>query len=348
MYAWRARDVIGLPQETRDADRRPDPPLRARCRFFRFPNVRLNQINWNCELYAHTGDGHRRQRAAARTTTARRSSASRAGSRRPRTPGGSPNLGPGLPLPLPAARGRRPRPSTSTAPSTRARRCHFLLFYEQALRGRDGAAAAEHVAAAARVGRAHRLRLLDARRLPELGHRLRLQALARGPHVGARAAGPAGDRAVAALPRRPTIGPLGEVHVRPRAAPVRAPLARGARTPRGHRAGAHLYGDRATRSDRASASCSRRGCRPNAARAVALGWARCRPREPPPLYSFDADIGRLAVTTPAYSTAVLPVNQRAIPYGGIELARLYDGEPARGRRTSAAGRGQASACWCAD
>ena len=32
----------------------------ARGPFFRFPNVRLNQINWNCELYAHaatvTGD----------------------------------------------------------------------------------------------------------------------------------------------------------------------------------------------------------------------------------------------------------------------------------------------------
>ena len=32
MYAWRARDVLGLPQETRRPDRRPHQPLRARAR----------------------------------------------------------------------------------------------------------------------------------------------------------------------------------------------------------------------------------------------------------------------------------------------------------------------------
>ena len=48
--------------------------------------------------------------------------------------------------------------------------------------------------------------------------------------------------------------------------------------------------------------------------------------QPPALYSFDPDTGRLAVTTPTYNTAIVPVNQRAFPYGGIELARLFDGE----------------------
>jgi hypothetical protein len=48
-------------------------------------------------------------------------------------------------------------------------------------------------------------------------------------------------------------------------------------------------------------------------------------RMPPALYAYDADIGRLAVTTPAYNTAIVAVNQRAFPYGGIELARLFDG-----------------------
>src|SRR6185436_14485025 len=47
--------------------------------------------------------------------------------------------------------------------------------------------------------------------------------------------------------------------------------------------------------------------------------------EPPALYSFDGDIGRLTITTPRYSTAILPVNQKAFPYGGMELCRLYDG-----------------------
>jgi hypothetical protein len=49
MYAWRAREALRLPQETTDliADR---ISRCARGPFFRFPNVRLNQINWNCEL----------------------------------------------------------------------------------------------------------------------------------------------------------------------------------------------------------------------------------------------------------------------------------------------------------
>ena len=64
----------------------------------------------------------------------------------------------------------------------------------------------------------------------------------------------------------------------------------------------------------------------NAARAVAAGLGGAPAREPPPLYAFDPDTGRLAVTTPAYNTAVVPVSQRAFPYGGIELARLFDAD----------------------
>src|SRR5689334_8333569 len=64
----------------------------------------------------------------------------------------------------------------------------------------------------------------------------------------------------------------------------------------------------------------------NAARAVEAGMGRMAGAQPPALYAFDPDIGRLAVTTPAYNTAIVAVNQRAFPYGGIELARLFDGE----------------------
>jgi len=64
----------------------------------------------------------------------------------------------------------------------------------------------------------------------------------------------------------------------------------------------------------------------NAARAVAAGLGRMRAVAPSPLYAYDPDTGRLAVTTPAYNTAILPVSQRAFPYGGIELARLFDGD----------------------
>ena len=63
----------------------------------------------------------------------------------------------------------------------------------------------------------------------------------------------------------------------------------------------------------------------NAIRALEAGLGHARAAEPPALYSFDPDSGRLAVTTPAYNTAIFAVNQRAFPYGGIDLARLYDG-----------------------
>lgn len=64
----------------------------------------------------------------------------------------------------------------------------------------------------------------------------------------------------------------------------------------------------------------------NAAKAIEAGLGEARSSTPPPLYADDPDIGRLAVTTPHYNTAVIAVNQGAFPYGGIELARLFDGQ----------------------
>jgi hypothetical protein len=64
----------------------------------------------------------------------------------------------------------------------------------------------------------------------------------------------------------------------------------------------------------------------NAARALEAGLGHMRGERPPSLYAYDPDIGRLAITTPTYNTAIVAVNQRAFPYGGIELARLFDGE----------------------
>ena len=69
----------------------------------------------------------------------------------------------------------------------------------------------------------------------------------------------------------------------------------------------------------------------NAARAVGLGLGARPSQDPPPLYSYDPATGRLAVTTPAYSTAVVPDNRGAFAYGGIELARLFG----RGQRVAA-------------
>jgi hypothetical protein len=63
----------------------------------------------------------------------------------------------------------------------------------------------------------------------------------------------------------------------------------------------------------------------NAGRAVAAGIPARDGSEPPALYSFDPAVGRLAVTTPRYNTAITAVTNGAYPYGGIDLARLYDG-----------------------
>ena len=63
----------------------------------------------------------------------------------------------------------------------------------------------------------------------------------------------------------------------------------------------------------------------NAARAIAAGLGSAQAKEPPPLYAFDPDTGRLAVTTADYNTAIVPTSRGAFPYGGIDLARLYDG-----------------------
>lgn len=64
----------------------------------------------------------------------------------------------------------------------------------------------------------------------------------------------------------------------------------------------------------------------NAARAVSAGMGDLPAKVPPPFYGYDADIGRLAVSTRHYSTAIVAVNRGKLPYGGLDLARLYDGD----------------------
>jgi hypothetical protein len=63
----------------------------------------------------------------------------------------------------------------------------------------------------------------------------------------------------------------------------------------------------------------------NAARAVQAGLGSRRSTVPPPLYAWDPDNGRLAVTTPSYNTAIVSANSGAFPYGGLDIARLFDG-----------------------
>jgi hypothetical protein len=62
----------------------------------------------------------------------------------------------------------------------------------------------------------------------------------------------------------------------------------------------------------------------NAMRALHAGLDSRPSITPPALYAFDPDTGRLAITTPSYNTAIVAINQHAFPYGGLDLARLYD------------------------
>ncbi|HYI18945.1 MAG TPA: hypothetical protein VD836_09560, partial [Solirubrobacteraceae bacterium] len=60
----------------------------------------------------------------------------------------------------------------------------------------------------------------------------------------------------------------------------------------------------------------------NAMRAIRLGLGGARSVDPPAFYAYDRELQRLAVTTPSYSTAIVPRTHDAFQYGGIELARL--------------------------
>lgn len=86
-----------------------------------------------------------------------------------------------------------------------------------------------------------------------------------------------------------------------------------------------FFGVHAVPQSAASARLAAARMQANAARAIEAGLGRLAASRPPALYAYDPDIGRLAVTTPRYNTAVVAVNQRAFPYGGLDLARLFDG-----------------------
>jgi hypothetical protein len=321
MYAWRARDELDLGQETTDliADRI------SRCAhgpFFRFPNVRLNQINWNCELYAHlatvTGDVE-----LLRNDYRAQVERFCAGIKVPAMPGGSPNLGPGyrfhyLPNKPPT------HPFNLDSSEYASETCHFILYYEQALRAGMAPLAPEQMV----LLRAWIEHVLYAYWTHggylnwDTGYGFRRW------HAGRTwAFAQQGLLAIASSPRFYNVAEMGhwakyffdrglELYVRLSAL---APDARGI-------ASANLYDVNVAPLGPSIRELFAARMQANAARAVALGLAAQPAAEPPPLYSFDGDIGRLAITTPVYNTAVLAVNQRAVPYGGMELARLYDSQ----------------------
>ena len=247
----------------------------ASSRFWRWPSIRLNQVNWYALMYAAdaTVTGRpallRRDLRAqlARFVTGR-------------------NFGAGLRFQyLPHLGGLRP-----LQPRLRRVREHRALvpaLLQPGAARRHGAALARGPRARPALGAARDRRLLDARGLPQLGHRARLRALAPGEEARPRAAGADRDRADAAAAAGPRVGALGEVDARPRAALLRAAAGAGGAgcpTP---------CCSSSSRSRRPSAArgSPRRGCSPTpparsrpvsaGCAATAAGAVRLRPRHRP-------------------------------------------------------------------
>jgi hypothetical protein len=321
-YAWRARRELGLSRET--AEEIADRIHRiARGRFYRWPTLRLNQINWYALLYAAdatvTGDP-RLLRTDLRKQLHRffrrpRPSAAIAG-----------NFGPGLHFHyLP----ERPRDHFMNMDSAEYANivASFTRVYEQARRaGMRGLSVAEM-----RLAKQWLMRLLagywthggylnwDTGFGFQRWHQAKKLGLSQQALIG--------------IASSPSLAPD------PRARGwakwlLDRGLALYERTAErtGGIAPGLFFGVSAVPEGIGSTRLAAARIQSNAARAVAAGLERIPAEAPPALYSFDPDNGRLAVSTPTYNTSIVPVNRHAFPYGGIELARLFDGaqEPAAG------------------
>lgn len=319
--AHRAGDTLGLDQAVRD--KIVDQVDRcARGSFFRYPNVRLNQINWNCELYALaselTGDPELLLRDFRRHVENFCSHATR-----PEHRGGTPNLGAGWKftyLPKAPRLDRLNLDSAEYANET----IHFILFHRQAR------------AAGMTPLSGHSRRVLEAwveRTL--LGYWTHAGYLNWDTGFGLRRAHTGktwmlayqGLLAIALSPEfhhYESYGGWAKSFYDSGLALYDRWLDT-ARDRQDFLVDPSLFGLAQRGQDASARSLFAARVAANAVRAVSQGLDQVRAKTPPPLYSFDPDDGRVAITTPAYSTALLPRNHRAVGYGGLEPARLMDG-----------------------
>ena len=282
---------------TVDSDRRRDQPLRARP-VLPLPERAPQPDQLELRAVRAPRHGHRRHRAARERLPRSRWRASATASRARSTPGGSPNLGPGyrfhyLPHRAPT------HPFNLDSAEYASETCHFILYHEQAVRAGMPPLPPEHY----RLLRAWVEHIVCAYWTHggylnwDTG--LRLQALACRPHLGARATGTAGDRRLAAVPQRPGARRRGRSTCSTAGLRLYERLSREAGRCKGHRALEPLRRERRLRSAPASARCSRRACRQTRRARSRSGWRSMGAAEPPPLYSFDGDIGRLDDHHPA-------------------------------------------------
>jgi hypothetical protein len=316
--AWRAGSTLQLDAATLQQIVQAVSGV-ARCAFFRYPGIRLNQLNWNCALYALDAEltgatdllrGDYREQMLRFATFATR----------PERRGGTPNLGPGwhfsyLPNHDPASQANLD--SAEYANET----LDCVRHYATAL----SAGMAPLPTAALEVFRAYALRTLygDWTHAGYLNWDTGLGSQRR--YIGkVMALAQQGLLAIATTPMVQSIPAMGaharwlfdrglDLYLRWLSEQTDG----GAPPPAEFGDRSHALGpdDRILFAARMAS---------NAAQAIALDLASVASVPPPPMYSFDPDSQRLAVSTPVYSTGILVHNRHAVNYGGLDLNRLFD------------------------
>jgi hypothetical protein len=318
VFAWRAREALALPAGTVNGIR-DSIVATANGPFFRYPGIRLNQINWPCELYTYAAEVSGSP-DLLRDDFRRQLDRFLRGSRRPTAPWATANFSPSWSFhrdPL----GPATTPENLEAPEYIGMILEILLFYPAARAAGMPAPTGSDLRA---------LRAIVTRAIPaywthagylnwDTGlYRLRWHL---GRYWGLAIQGLFAIAHAEEL-RTAEEGAWAKwMFDRALATYVRLALERGrqARIPR-----TPLFHIRTTFGINSSDFAAR--FLMHAARAVHYGFAQRPGRRPPPLYAFDPGIGRLAVTTPSYNTAVVATSNGAFPYGGLELARLFDAE----------------------
>ena len=314
MFAWQAREALGMDQATADliADRIIST---VNGRFWQWPTLRLNQINWYTRMYvaAATVGGDRQDLQTQLLQQVRRFVD---GARKPMSGATVSNLGGGYRFHyLPQAQEHHKFNLDSAEYANIV--CGFLVAYQQA---RD-AGMPPLDSGRAEVVRAWSERVLSGY-WTHAGYLnwdtgLGFKRWHQGKKLGLSQA------ALLGIAICPELAPHGAwaKHMLDRSFEL---FDRWVQRDRGLPP-ANAFSVPSIDDNESSQVIAAARVQANAAQAAILGLGRMRGEQPPPLYAYDPDVGRLAITTPAYNTAIVAVSRNAFPYGGMDIARLFDG-----------------------
>ncbi|MGH2912011.1 MAG: hypothetical protein ACRDJ3_06000 [Solirubrobacteraceae bacterium] len=319
VFAWRARTALGLPAETVAAIERLVAGI-ALGRFYRYPSVRLNQFNWSCEMYAYAAE------VAGRTDLLRndyRLQLTRflRGCRTKVAPWAIPNLS--------GSYSFHRNPFQAVGDSENVESTEYANIVLGAIARYSQARAAGMKPLPARE--LSTLRAWIERAIPAYWTHSGYPNWDTGVHPGRWNTGHYwafcfdGLLAIATAPeelREPELGQWAK-YIFDRALSTYTRLA-SEQGPEARIPGSPVFSPAPEFEVGHWLFATR--FQSQAVRAVHAGVGRMPSVRPPSLYAFDPSIGRLAITTPTYNTAVMAVSNGAFPYGGIELARLFDGD----------------------